>query len=197
MTYIHTHYGERTQAHQWYHSSHANRYIYLLFYFQMSSNNAYQICLVCREESSPEKPHQFNYGAICCLGCRAFFRRSNQKDSKTYTCKAGKNHQFSTIFIFTSLRSINLVPSLSLFSLIVFSLSLSLPQCICHISLSSVLLYLYLCNSLFFSRSVHFNFSLFAFFYLSLFLFLTSQDNFSLKHVHFRKCYHLFCRWQM
>ena len=42
-------------------------------------------CAVCEEVTDN---HHLHYGAYCCLSCRAFFRRVNQKTkTKEYKCK--------------------------------------------------------------------------------------------------------------
>ena len=34
-----------------------------------------KVCQVCYEEAPEGKSFQYHYGALCCLSCRAFFRR--------------------------------------------------------------------------------------------------------------------------
>ena len=45
-------------------------------------------CYVCSEEAKTNGEHIRNYGAIVCFSCRAFWRRTHQKDKKpNYVCK--------------------------------------------------------------------------------------------------------------
>ena len=48
-------------------------------------NKSFSNCAVCEEATDN---HHLHYGAYCCLSCRAFFRRVNQKaKTKEYKCK--------------------------------------------------------------------------------------------------------------
>ena len=53
------------------------------------------ICAVCKEVTTNQHLH---YGALCCLSCRAFFRRANQSARQGYKCKSEGGEGCDTSF---------------------------------------------------------------------------------------------------
>lgn len=52
-------------------------------------------CKICGERAKPNKAFYAHYGVICCIGCKAFFRRIHQekKDVEKLVCKGQHENQ--------------------------------------------------------------------------------------------------------
>ena len=46
-----------------------------------------KICPVCERPETTNERYWHHYGALCCLSCKAFFRRYHRQHKKVYTCK--------------------------------------------------------------------------------------------------------------
>ena len=46
-----------------------------------------KLCQICQRPASDKETYYNHYGAISCLGCKAFFRRYHRERKKTYYCK--------------------------------------------------------------------------------------------------------------
>lgn len=58
------------------------------------------LCPICSDVAPNSEPHRIHYGARCCLGCRAFFRRIHQKETvPDYKCKSS-NTIFKCMYFF-------------------------------------------------------------------------------------------------
>ena len=58
-----------------------------------------RVCQVCFMPTKAGKNNQFHYGAICCISCKAFFRRCHREDSQLekFKCKDGEKCNFKVI----------------------------------------------------------------------------------------------------
>ena len=74
----------------------------------MSNNNPYLNCLICGSKAPENRRHLCHYGAVCCLGCKAFFRRiiQNKGTFKFFLCLQFTS--FSAI-IFKNVQSVKSV----------------------------------------------------------------------------------------
>ena len=46
-----------------------------------------KICPVCERPETTNERYWHHYGALCCLSCKAFFRRYHRQHKKVYSCK--------------------------------------------------------------------------------------------------------------
>ena len=62
-----------------------------LIYTNVPKVDDERVCPVCTDQAPPGEVHHPHYGAICCYGCKAFFRRANQRAKQNkFKCKRGK-----------------------------------------------------------------------------------------------------------
>ena len=54
-----------------------------------------RLCQICQRPAGDNETYYNHYGAISCLGCKAFFRRYHRERKKTYYCKHQGNCEVS------------------------------------------------------------------------------------------------------
>ena len=61
--------------------------------------NSDKTCPICGEQAKPGNKLYTHYGAICCMGCKAFFRRihQNQVSKEKLICKLNDNCSITPI----------------------------------------------------------------------------------------------------